>query len=119
MDAALLAECVGKDKYFEFIDLLFKKQRDWTLAFNPLKTLKQYSALSGIDKDRAEKCLKNDEVATRILKDRQDALLMLKIRGTPSFVISSKKNNALVSGYKNFDEFANLINEELAKIEKK
>ena len=119
MDAALLAECVGDDKYFEFIDLLFKKQRDWTLAFSPLKVLKQYSALSGVDKERAEKCLKNDEVATSILKDRQDALLMLKIKGTPSFVISSKKDNTLVSGYKGFEDFAKLIDEELIKVEKK
>ncbi len=119
MDAALLAECVGKDRYFEFIDLLFKKQRDWTLAFNPLKKLKQYAGLSGIGSENMEKCLKNDEVATRILRDRQDAILMLKIKGTPSFVVSSKNESVMISGNKKFEDFAQLIDGQIAKSEKK
>lgn len=28
MQAAMMAECIGKDKYFAFVDLLFKKQRE-------------------------------------------------------------------------------------------
>lgn len=117
MEAALLAECVKNDKYFEFVDLLFKKQRDWTLAFNPTKKLKQYAGLSGVAQD--DVCLKNDEKATRILKDRQDALLMLKIKGTPAFVIASKKKNTLVMGYKTFEELSSIIDAQLAEIEKK
>ena len=29
MDGALLAACVPADKYFAFVDVLFKKQREW------------------------------------------------------------------------------------------
>ena len=109
MDAALLAECVDEDKYFSFIEVLFKKQRDWGMAFNPQKVLLQYAALSGLENEKAKACLKNDATAERILKDRQAGLSDLGISGTPSFVVSSKSDNELVEGFKSFDEFASII----------
>ena len=109
MDAALLAECVDEGKYFSFIEVLFKKQRDWGMAFNPQKVLMQYAALSGLDNEKAKACLKNDATAERILKDRQAGLSDLGISGTPSFVVSSKSDNELVEGFKSFDEFASII----------
>lgn len=115
MDAALLAECVEKDKYFGFIDVLFKKQRDWGMAFNPQKVLLQYAALSGVGNEQAKGCLKNDATAERILKDRQAGLSDLGISGTPSFVVSSKKKNQLVEGFKSFEEFSEIINTHLDK----
>ena len=109
MDAALLAECVDEGKYFSFIEVLFKKQRDWGMAFNPQKVLLQYAALSGLENEKAKACLKNDATAERILKDRQAGLSDLGISGTPSFVVSSKSDNELVEGFKSFDEFASII----------
>lgn len=109
MNAALLAECVSAKEYFPFVNVLFKKQRDWMMAFDPEKVLLQYAALSGLNKDKAKVCLKNDITAARILKDREDGLKELHIKGTPSFVLSSKKGNELVPGFHDFDYFANLI----------
>ena len=92
MDAALLAECVDKDKYFAFADVLFKKQRDWGLSFNPQKILLQYASLSGLAKEKAEACLRNDITAAMILQNRKDGIDKLGIEGTPSFfVVSDKK----------------------------
>ncbi len=117
MDAALLAECVEKDKYFPFIDVLFKKQRDWGLDFNPQKVLIQYATLSGISSDKAMSCLKDDKMAARILQDRKSGLDNLGIEGTPSFVLSSKFANELVSGYQSFDKIKSMLDERLARIE--
>lgn len=116
MDAALLAECVESDKYFSFAELMFKKQRDWGLAFNPQKVLLQYAALSGVDNDKAEACLHNDVTAARILKDRKDGIDVLKISGTPSFFIASEKGVEIVEGIKSFDDFALIIDEHLADL---
>ena len=113
MNAALLAECVAPDKYFSFAEVLFKKQRDWSIAFDPQKVLIQYAALSGINNDKAAACLKDDITAARILKDRETGLKELKISGTPSFVISSRKRNDMVYGYRSFDFFDSLIAEHL------
>ncbi len=110
MDAALLAECVGDDKYFDFINVLFKNQGDWSLSFHPQKSLIQYAVFSGVNKDMAEACLKNDANAEVILTNRQNGLADIGISGTPSFVVSSKKGNELVEGYKSFDDFKEIIN---------
>lgn len=115
MDAALLAECVAEDKYFAFADVLYKKQRDWSLAFDPRKVLIQYAAFSGVGNDKANACLHNDINAAQILKDRKDALEILGIEGTPSFVVSSKNKNELVAGFKGFDSFAEIIEKHLPK----
>lgn len=52
MDGALLAACVPADKYFAFVDVLFKKQREWGLSRNPTKVLTQYAALSGVSPEK-------------------------------------------------------------------
>ncbi|MBE6454286.1 MAG: DsbA family protein [Alphaproteobacteria bacterium] len=118
MDGALLAECVDNDKYFSFVDVLFKKQRDWSLAFNPQKVLLQYAALSGLGNEKAQVCLKNDVTAARILKDRKDGLEILKIQGTPSFFVSSSKGNEAIDGLRPYEDFARVIDSHLNISEK-
>ncbi len=98
MSAALLAECVDKNKYFSFAEVLFKKQREWGLSRDPQKVLKQYAALSGLGQNKADACLHDDEVARSILEDRQNGITQLGIQGTPSFVIASKDEKMLYSG---------------------
>ena len=88
MDAALLAECVESDDYFSFIDVLFKKQKDWAISFQQQKVLLQYAALSGLNTEKAKLCLKDDIIAARILEDRKNAMEDLGISGTPCFVIT-------------------------------
>lgn len=114
MNAALLAECVPDDKYFAYVELLFKKQREWGLARNPLKVLKQYAALSGVAVEKADACLKNDRTATELLTNRQNGLKQLGIQGTPSFVVSMDGHNELISGARSFDGFAEIIDARLA-----
>ncbi len=113
MDAALLAECVEKDKYFAFADVLFKKQRDWGLSFNPQKVLLQYASLSGLTKEKAEACLRNDITAAMILQNRKDGIDKLGIQGTPTFFIASSKKIDAVFGIKPLEEFKKIIDAQL------
>ena len=119
MNAALLAECVDEDKYFPFVDVLFKKQREWGLSRNPDKVLKQYAALSGLSQEKAELCLKNDDNAREILSNRQNGISQLGIQGTPSFVISSQGKSEMLPGVHSYESFAALIEDRLAEIHTK
>ena len=119
MNAALLAECVDEDKYFPFVDVLFKKQREWGLSRNPDKVLKQYAALSGLSQEKAELCLKNDDNAREILSNRQNGISQLGIQGTPSFVISSQGKSEMLPGVHSYESFTSLIEDRLAKIHTK
>ncbi len=109
MNGALLAECVDENKYFAFADVLFKKQREWGLSRNPEKVLMQYAALSGLPKEKAEACLKNDNNAREILSNRRNGLTQLGIQGTPSFVLSAGGHNELISGTRTFESFKEMI----------
>lgn len=113
MDAALLAECVDADKYFAFIEVLFKKQREWGLSRNPVKVLKQYAALSGLAQEKADACLKNDDNAREILLNRQNGLTQLGIQGTPSFVISHQGHSEMIPGVRSYEGFKELIENRL------
>lgn len=115
MSAALVAECVPEDKYFEFINVLFKKQRDWELSSNPNKVIKQYAALNGLSVDEAEKCLHDDENAREILSNRQNGITQLGIRGTPTFIISSNGRYEQVVNDYSFTAFKDLIESKLPK----
>ena len=113
MDAALLAECVEKDKYFAFAEVLFKKQRDWGLSFNPQKMLLKYASLSGLAKDKAEACLRNDITAAMILQNRKDGIDKLGIKGTPTFFVASSKKIDTIFGIRPLDEFRKIIDAQL------
>ena len=113
MDAALLAECIDEDKYFAFVDVLFKKQRDWGLSFNPQKILLQYASLSGLTKDKAEACLRNDITAAMILQNRKDGLDKLGLQGTPTFFIVSDKKIETIFGIKSLEDFKKTIDAQL------
>ena len=116
MDAALLAECVKSNKYFDFANVLFKHQRDWAISFTPLKVLRQYAKLSGVSDSMADACLKNDKTAARILGDRKAGLSELGIQGTPSLVVSSKGNNEMLSGFQTYDDLSAAIDRHLGGI---
>ncbi len=116
MDAALLAECVPSDKYFEFIEMLFKKQRRWGLNRDPQKVLKQYAVLYGVPENKTDSCLHNDDNAREIILNRQNAISTLGIRGTPSFVISWNGHNELISGLKPYNTLKDIIESKLEEI---
>lgn len=116
MDAALLAECVPSDKYFEFIEMLFKKQRRWGLNRDPQKVLKQYAVLYGVPENKTDSCLHNDDNAREIISNRQNAISTLGIRGTPSFVISWNGHNELISGLKPYNTLKDIIESKLEEI---
>ncbi len=116
MDAALLAECVPSAKYFEFIEMLFKKQRRWGLNRDPQKVLKQYAVLYGVPENKTDSCLHNDDNAREIISNRQNAISTLGIRGTPSFVISWNGHNEFIAGLKPYNSFKDIIESKLAEI---
>ncbi len=113
MNAALLGECIAEDKYAAFADLMYKKQREWSLSRNPEKILKQYAALSGLNAAKAEACLHDDNVAREILLNRQNGVTQLGIQGTPSFVISHKGKNELIGGAQTFENMCQIIDSRL------
>lgn len=115
MNAALVAHCMPADKYFDFLNLLFKKQRTWGMSFKTDKLLVGYAATEGLDAATVEKCLNDAKTAEEIVAVRQNAMEKLNIQGTPSFLIRAGGAEELVSGFMSADEFSAFLDKYLAQ----
>ena len=57
LQAAILAHCAGRDRYFAFIDVLFSTFDDWAASRDYTEKLAQIGELGGVSRDRFEACL--------------------------------------------------------------
>ncbi len=92
LDAAafVLARCVGDDKALATIELLFSEQDKWAFSDNPLEPLIAAMRPTGMSHDKALECLKDQAKADAMQKIVKTAVEMVKVSGTPTFVIDGK-----------------------------
>ena len=88
--AFLLARCVGDDKAFAAVELLFSQQDKWAFVDKPLEPLIAAMRPAGLTHDQAMACLKDQAKADAILAVEKRATDEIKMTGTPTFVIDGK-----------------------------
>ena len=88
--AFVLARCVGDDKTFAAIELLFSEQDKWAFVDKPLEPLIAAMRAAGVSHDQAMACLKDQSKANAIVAIGKRASDEIKISGTPTFVIDGK-----------------------------
>lgn len=115
MKAAMLIECVPEDSYSQFLNTLFKKQKEWMLSRNTDDILIRYAKLNGLTEEEAQACLHNDELAKDLIEIRQQGMDRLKIQGTPSFLISYKGKKEILYGAPNYKTFKAYLEAKLAQ----
>jgi len=98
MAAAMLTRCVGQDKFFPFVQLLFEKQEDWAFAQDGKTPLMCYAKMAGLDDKQFEACLseKNETVFKALSKvsdskDSDSDMMKFDIRVTPTLFINGAK----------------------------
>ena len=104
--AALVARCVPDDQYEKFISFIFKDISLWSQSQDDFFAA---ISLAGVSRDEAEACIQNEANQKAILDRRTVALDTLKVSGTPYFFINGTRMN----GARQFDEFAEVIDEAL------
>jgi len=113
MKASMLARCVSKDKYFDFLGLLFKKQNSWGYSPKAERILSGYAEMEGLSAEEAKKCMADDKVAEEIIYNRQQALEKLKIQGTPSFLIRGSGEEEVIHGVPSYSRLQEIIGRHL------
>ncbi len=99
--AAMVARCAPKDRYFAFLDALFRGQDNWARAQDPIQALGQVAKLGGMSQTDFDACYKNQALFDAIKKDALDAQSQYKIESTPTFIINGKK----MDGAHSFESF--------------
>lgn len=98
--AARAAEAAGQqDKFFEFADMLFTKQAEWTKVSNPSGFFTQYATELGLDTDLFARHQKSKIIQNAIKANMLEAR-SLGLTGTPSFYLNGTKME-----FSSFDDF--------------
>lgn len=86
-----MAKCMPADKYFEFIDLMFRNQPiwDWENGVTDIHGgLVKMGRIAGMSADQVDDCIKNQAVQEHVNKVAMDGQTRYSISATPTFVIN-------------------------------
>jgi protein-disulfide isomerase len=89
----LLARCVGPEKYFGIVDLLYKKQSKWASGSTEKEILNELFSIGrqvGMEDEQINKCMQNKEKSLKLIDAYLENSKIDKITSTPSLVINGK-----------------------------
>ena len=115
--AEKIARCLPEDKYFAFIDLLFKNQPkwDWEFGIKPQGVhdgLVLLGRIAGMSAEQVDQCMVNKAEDDRINQVAAEAERRYSIHATPTFILNGVD---IGSGNIPYDTMAKLLDKELAK----
>jgi len=89
---AIARKCLPADKYFQFIDLMFRNQPKWDPDGYQIPdvggAVKQMARIMGVTPEDADRCMTDAKELERTNQVALDAVSRYKLRGTPTFVIN-------------------------------
>ncbi|MEO0392462.1 MAG: thioredoxin domain-containing protein, partial [Pseudomonadota bacterium] len=105
--ASMLARCVPEERYFDFVDVLFKNQQRWSRSRDPISVLTTFGTLVGMDANAVQACLDNEELQNSILTRQLEGQERFSIRSTPTFIINNDADRVI--GAEDFSVFQRKI----------
>jgi protein-disulfide isomerase len=109
--AAMLARCAPGQRYFGFIEVLFRLQDQWSRAADPRAALMRIARTGGLSESDFDACLDQDSLVQGIRAAAEDASRRHNIRSTPTFVIGEQT----ISGAASLEDFKTVIDKALAQ----
>jgi protein-disulfide isomerase len=116
--AEKIARCLPEDKYFAFIDLLFKNQPKWDVEYGvPAPEgvhdgLVLLGRIAGMSREQVDQCMVNKAEDDRINTVSSDAQARYSVNATPTFILNGV---SIGSGNIPFETMSKLLDTELAK----
>jgi protein-disulfide isomerase len=116
-DSEKMARCLPEDKYFTFIDQLWRNQPKWDNAEYPGITdahaaLVQQGRIAGMTSEQVDQCINNKDQDDRINKVAAEAEQRYSINATPTFILDG---TPLSAGSVPYDQLSKDIDAEIAK----
>ena len=95
--AAVLAHCAGRDRYFTFVDVLFTTFDDWASSYDYADKLAQLGELGGVSRDRFEDCLADKALENSLFQSIADGQTEYNVSGTPTLVVNGEKYDGKIT----------------------
>ncbi len=89
--ASMLTRCVAEDRYFQFADVLFKRQAQWAFVQDPRQGLEDIARQGGISSSQFEACITDQEVLDGLREIQRHASEEVKVEATPTLLINDEK----------------------------
>ena len=95
LNAEIIVRChLDSNKSFQLLGEIYKKQSQWAVGsdINIInESIKKIGLDSGLNNDKMDSCLKNENTQDQILNERIEAQKNYKIQSTPTIYINKKK----------------------------
>ena len=105
--AAAVANCIEGERFFSFLDILFKSQKRWAGSNDPMKAIGQMARLAGLSGEEFESCANDQAEMDKILIGAQDAKTTYGVASTPTLIINGRK----VEGARSYDYIGGIVKE--------
>src|SRR6185312_6222141 len=89
--AAVVANCVPPERFFTFIDELYRSQDTWMRAADPEKAVANIGRLAGAGGDKIGACLADKGMENEVIKLGYAAPQNYGVESTPTFFINGTK----------------------------
>ncbi len=105
----LLAQCAGKEKYFEVIDAIMRSQNEMDQGGEPEQyanarpVLLRIAEAAGLSEDQFNACIQ-DPKGIQTLNDENDHALKAGIDATPTFFVNGEKLVLRTGDIRDFDK---------------
>ena len=109
--AAAVARCAGPDRYFGFIEVLFRTQTTWAAAADTVEALARIGRLGGMKRAAIDACVANQGLLDSILASRVTGATEFNVTSTPTFIINGEK----LVGAQPYERFEEILERMLAK----
>lgn len=109
--AESMARCLPPDRYFAFIDLLYRNQPKWDPEYGVSDVhgaLIQMGQLAGLSSTRVDSCVGDQKAAKQTEQVAQDGVTKYGLQGTPSFLVNGQLHGPFAD-YKEMQAFLNSV----------
>ena len=107
----MLARCGGEDRFFGFIEVLYRSQERWSRSDNPRRELEQIARMGGMSSSDFDACLDDQALLQKLQARVQRDVKRYGIRSTPSFVLDGRK----VRRVETVQQFRDVLDSALAR----
>jgi protein-disulfide isomerase len=104
---AMIAQCAGPERYFTFLDVLFRQQASWTKGNeqDAMASLRRLARLGGMSDAQIDECLKDKKIQDAILATSVAGQQQFQVRSTPTLIINGERHPGALS----FDELEKIL----------
>lgn len=113
LKAAALAQCMPDDRYYPFLEVLSKNQKQWAFSGNYEQALLQYAKLGGLAEEKAKECIKDSKAFDALVEARTEAQNKHDIDATPTFIFNNGRER--ITGAVDLEKFSAVIDKLLAE----